>query len=82
MDFCAGGREQKTTNMSVLEEEIFYLSCSHQTRCGTDSWETEERLISPSSLLYNSIKCSPVSCSSHSANALYPIDFFPLKQHP
>lgn len=41
--------------MSVLEEEICYLPSSHQTPCGTDSWETEEMLILPSSQLYTSI---------------------------
>lgn len=63
--------------MSVLEEEICYLSSSHQTPCGTDSCGAEEVLILPSSQLYNSIiECSHASCSSHSANALYPVDVF------
>lgn len=48
-------REQKTPNKSVLAEEICYLSSSHQTPCGTDSWETEDMLILPSSQLYKSI---------------------------
>lgn len=63
--------------MSVLDEEIYYLSSSQQTPCGTDSWETEEMLILPSSQLYSStIECFHVSCSNHSANALYPVDVF------
>lgn len=71
------GREQKTPNMSVLEEEICYFSSSHQTPYGTDSCGAEEVLILPSSQLYNSIiECSHVSCCSHSANALYPVDVF------
>lgn len=72
-----GEGSKKTPNMSVLEEEICYLSSSHQTPCGTDSCGAEEVLILPSSQLYNSIiECSHASCSSHSANALYPVDVF------
>ena len=75
----AGGRDQKNPSMSVLKEEIFHLPSSHWTWCGSGSRETQEMPIRTPELciweLGGSLECSHVAGSSHSADALYPMDF-------